>query len=298
MQTDHIRKSTTIKIPDPKLPSGIYRRFLILTDAWNGERASPGSLLIKVYEGGKGLPLYWCGTPDTLPSFYEQIGQDRSIYCLCGPYGVLAPTEETICGLGSYYAEEIIKTQPDGPYLLGGYCQAGLVSFEIAKVMQAHDYQVGLLTLFDVDVTRTDYWLLIAREMFHLREKLVRRRDQFSQDPVLCIKEILANKWQQLVVMPISWITNLFRQKSLPPNETGQLLESRYKLAAYPGIIHFIYVKWGLLGYFQFKFFQRYWNAFAQGGCDFTIIPGSVHNRPSWPTVAKITNQQIKKLGL
>jgi thioesterase domain-containing protein len=285
------------EISTQKLPAKIYRRFLILTDAWIGSRAATGSLLIKVYDGGDGLPLYWCGTPDTLPSFYQEMGKDRSIYCLCGTYGVLPPTQETICSLGHYYATEIIKNQPDGPYLLGGFCEAGYVSFEIANIMQAHGYQVGMLVLFDVDVTKTDYWLLIARELFRFREKLVQRKKQFAVDPVQCIKEILANKWEQILVSPSQWVVKLF-SPALLDNTPEQMPETRYKLLPYQGKVNFIYVKWGLFGYFQYKFFQRYWNAFVDAGSDFNIIPGSVHNRPSWPTVAKITNQQIKKLGL
>ncbi|MEQ1560344.1 MAG: hypothetical protein ABL933_15595 [Methyloglobulus sp.] len=280
-----------------RLPSKIYRRFLILTDAWEGSRATEGSLLIKVHEGGDGIPLFWCGTPDTLPGFYKKMGYDRSIYCFCGTFGVLPPTEETITALGKYYTAEIVKSQPNGPYLLGGFCEAGLISYEVARNMHLYDYKVALLVMFEVDVTRADYWLLLAREAFRTREKLVSRRKQFAVDPKRCIEEILINKWQYFVIKPLKWARNLVSQGTVTQKQAEPLLDNKYKLATYPGDVDFIYIKWGLLGYFQFKFFQRYWNVLVQGNKDFTVIMGSVHNSPNWHAVAKIIKEKIKNAG-
>ena len=281
-----------------KLPARIYRRFLILTDACEGSRAAPGSLLIKVHSGGEGIPFFWCGTPDTWPSFCEQLGRDRSMYCLCGTYGVLPPTNENILALSKYYAAEIIKIQPNGPYLLGGFCEAGLISLEIANIMQAHGYQVGMLVLFDVDVRPPDFWLSLALKLFKAGENVRERRDQFAEHPVQCIKEILANKWHQLVELPIRYIIDVINKCLKNSGVDEQPLAPLYELPPYPGKIDLIYVKWGVLGYYQFKFFQRYWNKLALGGTDFNIIAGNVHNMPNWSAVAKIVQEIIKKLGV
>jgi thioesterase domain-containing protein len=277
-----------------KLPTRLYRRLLMLTDAWDGVRAAPGSLLVRCHTGGEGSPLFWCGTPYDLQSFYDVMGHERSVYCLCGTYGVLPPSEENIRALAKYYAAEIINIQPQGPYILGGYCEAGLISYEIAKLMYENDYQVGMLFLFDRDVTESDFWLRSARRLFMLVENLLFRWKQLLTNPVQCVKEVLVKKCAQLVAFPMLFVKGKFdRAQAEQPIEN-----SEYKLTPYPGKVHLIYVKCGLLGYFQFSFFQHYWRKLALGGVDYQIIPGSTHFKPDWSKVAQSLRTFIKDVGI
>jgi phthiocerol/phenolphthiocerol synthesis type-I polyketide synthase E len=41
------------------------------------------------------------------------------------------------------------KLQPEGPYLLAGYCLGGTVAFEMAQQLRKQDQEVGLLALLD-----------------------------------------------------------------------------------------------------------------------------------------------------
>ena len=273
-----------INLLEYTLPSRLYRRLLILTDAWQGVRSSAGSLLIRCHTGGEALPFYWAGTPDTLSSFYESLGQDRSIYCLCGTYGVLPPSDENIRALATYYAAEIIKAQPQGPYLLGGYCEAGLLTYEIAQILLKHQYEIGLLVLFDRDVTDNRLRFIVARKLFKRIENTLRRWEQLLENPSECIKDILNNKHRQ-------WVTI-----SSPASDLHVLPDTeRYTLTDYPGAIHLIFIRWGLLGYFQFNFFQRYWREKALGGIHVQVIAGSAHNDPNWPVVATLVQSLIKQ---
>src|SRR5207253_1004474 len=47
------------------------------------------------------------------------------------------------------FIAELRAIQPEGPYLLGGYCFGGLVAFEIARQLRAAGQQVSLLLLMD-----------------------------------------------------------------------------------------------------------------------------------------------------
>jgi hypothetical protein len=275
-----------------QLPSRLYRRFLMLTDAWEGVRANPGSLLIKCYAGGAGLPFFWSGTPDNFPSFYAALGNDRSIYGLSSTYGVIPPSADNIGALAKYYAAEIIKVQPQGPYLLGGYCEAALISYAIAKLLLKQGHAVGALILFDRDVTDQTLPLKIARRVFKLIENLLNRRQQFSENPWLCIKDFLLTKQFQLLGVLTSIQSKLSRK---PLEKTAEL--PKYTLSDYPGVVDLIYVKWGLLGYFQFAFFQRYWHKKALGGMRIEIIPGFAHHNPDWPAVAEIARTRLKQAG-
>ena len=49
----------------------------------------------------------------------------------------------------AYYIEEIRKVQPQGPYLIGGFCAGGVLAFEIACQLQAQGETVPLVAIID-----------------------------------------------------------------------------------------------------------------------------------------------------
>lgn len=44
-------------------------------------------------------------------------------------------------------AEDILKVQPEGPYLLGGHSYGGAVALEIALLLESWGHEVGLLVV-------------------------------------------------------------------------------------------------------------------------------------------------------
>jgi thioesterase domain-containing protein len=54
---------------------------------------------------------------------------------------------------------QLVALQPQGPYLLGGYCNGGLVAYEMARQMEQQGLEVGLVILLDADVLRPFGWL-------------------------------------------------------------------------------------------------------------------------------------------
>ncbi len=51
--------------------------------------------------------------------------------------------------MASNYIKEIKSVQPEGPYLLGGYCLGGTIAFEIAQQLKANNEEVALLAMFE-----------------------------------------------------------------------------------------------------------------------------------------------------
>lgn len=78
------------------------------------------------------------------------MGGDRAIYGLQphGLDGVQKPFE-SIESIASAYIEEIRKKQPHGPYLLGGVCLGGVISYEVAQQLRASGEAVSLVVLVD-----------------------------------------------------------------------------------------------------------------------------------------------------
>jgi amino acid adenylation domain-containing protein len=48
-----------------------------------------------------------------------------------------------------FYKEEIRKIQPQGPYLLGGYCLGGTIALEIACQLKEENQEVAMLAMFE-----------------------------------------------------------------------------------------------------------------------------------------------------
>ena len=49
--------------------------------------------------------------------------------------------------MATNYIEEIKKIQPQGPYFIGGFCYGGVIAFEVAQQLQAHEEEVDLVVM-------------------------------------------------------------------------------------------------------------------------------------------------------
>ncbi|HEY0607383.1 MAG TPA: amino acid adenylation domain-containing protein, partial [Herpetosiphonaceae bacterium] len=79
--------------------------------------------------------------PDNLPdgrAFLDWLGEGRS-------------SQQIIEDAAASCVEAIRSVQPQGPYMLGGFCTGGAVAFEIAQQLIAQGEQVGLLALIDTE---------------------------------------------------------------------------------------------------------------------------------------------------
>ncbi len=60
-----------------------------------------------------------------------------------------APPLNRIEDMAALYVKEIRRAQPNGPYLLGGYCLGGTIAYEVAQQLRAQGQDVALLALLD-----------------------------------------------------------------------------------------------------------------------------------------------------
>jgi thioesterase domain-containing protein len=62
----------------------------------------------------------------------------------------LEPGQEplpTIEEIAAVFAREMIAIQPEGPYLIAGFCLGGTIAFDLAQQLTASGYQIGVLIL-------------------------------------------------------------------------------------------------------------------------------------------------------
>jgi thioesterase domain-containing protein len=61
--------------------------------------------------------------------------------------------------MAAAHLEALRRVQPVGPYLLGGFCNGGLIAYEMARQLQAQGERVDLLLLIDPAAPASHHWL-------------------------------------------------------------------------------------------------------------------------------------------
>jgi thioesterase domain-containing protein len=87
------------------------------------------------------------------------LGPDQPLYGVM-PSGVDGrPFLPTVEAMAEENVRHLLAGQPEGPYLLGGYCNGGVVAYEMAQQLLRQGRQVGMLILLDTWVPRYFGWL-------------------------------------------------------------------------------------------------------------------------------------------
>ncbi|MBC8121208.1 MAG: SDR family NAD(P)-dependent oxidoreductase, partial [Gemmatimonadaceae bacterium] len=81
----------------------------------------------------------------------RHLSPDQPFYGFAQPLGLDGkhPPHRCIEDMAAHCIQEMRTVQPEGPYLLGGYCLGGVVAFEMAQQLQAQGQTVDLLVLID-----------------------------------------------------------------------------------------------------------------------------------------------------
>jgi thioesterase domain-containing protein len=126
-----------------------------LADALTGEtKTDSRAPLVAVQASGSRQPFFYLHGEWRGGAFYSielarNLGPDHPFYLL-EPYKfdglATPPTLET---MAAAHLKSLRDVQPEGPYLLGGYCNGGLMAYEMARQLRAEGQDVNLLVLMD-----------------------------------------------------------------------------------------------------------------------------------------------------
>lgn len=115
--------------------------------------ASTWPLIVDIQPHGSRLPVFWIhslgGDGGGAFFYYRRLAQ------LLGPdqpsFGIRSPQVplQSIPAMAARYVDELLRFQPQGPYLIGGFCFGGIVAFEMACELQRRGREVGLLALLE-----------------------------------------------------------------------------------------------------------------------------------------------------
>ncbi|MDP1931973.1 MAG: condensation domain-containing protein [Gammaproteobacteria bacterium] len=133
-----------------RLPADIYHGLRSHTASWEGVRASEDSVTVGLNVEGSKPALFWClQRYQELTQLARYLGAEQPVYGMRSGNRVMIKTQDNIDLLAGYYVDEILAIQPQGPYRIGGNCQAAQIAFQIATQLQARGHVIDLLILHE-----------------------------------------------------------------------------------------------------------------------------------------------------
>lgn len=118
----------------------------------------PKAKMVFVHTGNTGSEAYF--------NFAERIKRDFA-FSIIEPYNLYHPDKAKygIKNIAKKYIEILKKHQPQGPYILGGWCYGGIVAHEMACQMQALGEKVEMLIMLDSHVVMDEDTRKAAEDM-------------------------------------------------------------------------------------------------------------------------------------
>lgn len=113
------------------------------------KNGSPNRATLYIVCGGGGSALRF-------RKFAEMLDEDQPVYSLQSPIDSkdLLEFPGTIEKIASTFIDEIVISNPDGPYALSGHCLGGVIAFEMAKQLEAKGKKVHMLAMFDTIIRK------------------------------------------------------------------------------------------------------------------------------------------------
>jgi amino acid adenylation domain-containing protein len=208
----------------------------------------------------------------------------------------LEPPISDIATMANRYIEELLKVQPEGFYLLGGYSMGGIVAFEMAQQLQARGKSVRLLALLDTQAPDRETKLQLedhdglmisfARELGLSFESLTLSSDRLSNP----------NLDEKLTYV----LAAATRQRLLPADieqeqirrlwqvfYTNARARQNYIPQVYPGRLTLFNARDGRPGNSGDS--SNGWNQVAAGGIDIKELPGDHYSMVREPHVRSLS---------
>ncbi len=149
------------------------------------QAGAPNQAFVAINAEGSRRPFFFMHGDYVGGGFFSkglarQIGADRPFYAV-HPHGLHGDTPPaSITAMAADRLAAIRAVQPHGPYLLGGYCNGALVSFEMARLLAAEGEEVAALLMLMADGSnyRNRHWQQLANAVSTMRGEDPQRRQQ------------------------------------------------------------------------------------------------------------------------
>ncbi|MBO0756077.1 MAG: hypothetical protein J2P54_09470, partial [Bradyrhizobiaceae bacterium] len=127
--------------------------------------------------------------------------------------------------MAAFYLEEIRRTQPNGPYLLGGLCAGGVIAFEMARQLECSGERVELVALLETATPRA------AKRPGLVREQRLGRLTQAIADASRSKRSPIGRAWAVFRVISRKFVNVLAWE--IMQRGTRWSVDARYRLLRY-----------------------------------------------------------------
>lgn len=130
------------------IDANLYHKLVPFVSAWRGVRKSPESLVVGMNTQGHKQPIFWVVQAFmNLEKIAQGLGPEQPIYGMRSGHAIMADNADNNRQLAAYYVAEVQQIQPQGPYIVGGICQASEIAFLMAVRLRELGQEVNLLGL-------------------------------------------------------------------------------------------------------------------------------------------------------
>ncbi|MBM4195906.1 MAG: AMP-binding protein [Gammaproteobacteria bacterium] len=118
------------------------------------DKGKPSARIVEIQRGTSQQPFFYAHADIESGGFYcrrlaQHLGPDLTFHALM-PHGLDGgPVPISFQDMAEDFIAEMKKIQPSGPYLLGGYCNGGLIVYEMARRLRARGEQVPVVLMVD-----------------------------------------------------------------------------------------------------------------------------------------------------
>ena len=140
---------------DTRASDELAERIRALLSAWPGKPAFPTSLLMANHTLGLNPPLFWgCQDGRELAALCQAFGPEQPVYGFRSLLDVAERSQQANQSLALRYVEDLVRLVPEGPVLIGGFCEAAKIAFEMARIIEERGRTPALLVLMEQFVPR------------------------------------------------------------------------------------------------------------------------------------------------
>lgn len=288
---DQIQRVTGKRLPVATLfqhPTIAQLAELIRQENW----LPPWKSIAPIQPGGSKPPVYlvppMASTSLKIEGITRYLPKNQPVYAL--EYLGLKEDESphsSVEEMANYYVEQICTLQPEGPYLIGGFCFGCMVALEIAQQLHRQGKEVALLAL--VGASRPD------------RGPTWQPPKRFSREHWMVLQEY----WKELGfgVWFRKYAIRTFHKLIRPLEQRPKVLDNtfeahtkaqvQYQAQQYTGRLLLIQTEDFVKSYISEK-----WNEIGVGVSEFIVIEGVSHREALYkePYTRQIAEQLTKKI--
>lgn len=233
--------------------------------------------LVAIQPLGSGRPIFFVhpagGNVLCYADLANRLGKERPFYGLQSPVAESAHVPARIEEMAARYLESIVKVQPSGPYVLGGWSMGAIVAFEMAQQLVRRGQQIALLALLDHRTPQPGDADEVMDEISLMR-RFFDGVAEFDASPLETMSAT-----QRLDY----FLQHAHRLRLIPPDVTDAQVRSylqvylgnlqalrRYSVRPYPGRITLLKTRSGIPASDE----TLGWGRFAGGGVEVLEVPG------------------------